>query len=266
MSENSLINAYLSKPLVNIKFEGEDNEGMYTDIKRDKTKDIKIDYNNVSSGVRVFKSIIKKDLSPSNIKEFIILIQWKYPEYTHVEISKYLQSIGWFEQDKENKVDNQQTSSDYLVVKALKDIPAFVGCDTQHYKINTGDVVSIPKVNATPLIKRKVVVEVSDQPQGKLENTSSLHVQKVEKYFSEVWERNHGPVNSINLVRFCMDCASHLKLSTEETKSIAVKLFAITPKQPPEQVLSSEKDPDYTLVGTAEEADQAVKSLKEGGF
>ena len=240
----------------------------YLNTDRVENKDLK----EIMLGITVFEQIVKNKLSGYNIDKYVLFVQWKYPEYTHVEIVEYLQSIGRLKPTKETKSDNQQTSSNYLVIKALKDIPAFVGCDTQRYKINIGDVVSIPQVNAIPFIKRKVVVEVSDQTQGKSENTGSLHIQKVEKYFTEVWQRNHGPVNSINLVRFCMDCALHLKITTEEVRLIAIKLFAITPKQPPENVQPlekaqpSEKDQDYVLVKTAEEVDRVVKSLKEGGF
>lgn len=271
MSKNSLINAYLSKPFTNIIFESEDNKGICKNVEKNKTKDIKKEYNNISSGVRVFKSIIKKDLNLLNIKEFIVFIQWKYPTYSQVEITKYLQSVEWFEQDKKIKSNNLQTSLGYLTVKALKDIPVFVGYDGHDYKLNIGDVVSVPRVNAFSLIKHKLVVEMPGRAQEKPKNISLPNTQEIEKYFIEVWQKNHGPVNSINLVKFCMDCASHLKLTTDEIKPIAVKLFIITPKKLPEKDQSSKNDQlpekqDYVLIETTEEADQVVKGLKESGY
>lgn len=274
MSESSLINAYLNKPLVNTQVINKNDENIHINIKKDKTKQIQQRLNNINSGFKVFELITKKDFNILNIKDFIIFIQWKHPEYTHTEISNYFPLDEQQKNTKEIKDSEQKSTVDYITVKAFRDVSVFTGCDNKNYKINEGDVVSIPKINAAPLIRGKVVVEVLDLPEKGVGNTRLLHVREVEKYFTEIWERNHGPVNSINLVKFCMDCAPHLKLTTEEIKPIAVKLFAIIPKQPPEQTPEQPPEPpqppgttpECALIKTTEDVDQVVKDLKEGGF
>lgn len=53
--------------------------------------------------------------------------------------------------------------SKYLLVRILIDIPIFVGHDLRNYKLNKGDIATIPKVNANVLIKRKVAIEIKSR-------------------------------------------------------------------------------------------------------
>ena len=51
-------------------------------------------------------------------------------------------------------------NKEYIVVRLLKDIPKFRGADGRDYRLSAQDVAVLPKVNAKPLIKRKVAAQV----------------------------------------------------------------------------------------------------------
>jgi|GEM_PF-3230650 len=51
-------------------------------------------------------------------------------------------------------------NKEYIVVRLLKDIPKFRGADGHNYRLGAQDVAVLPKVNANPLIKRKVAVQI----------------------------------------------------------------------------------------------------------
>ncbi len=59
--------------------------------------------------------------------------------------------------DEKGKKD---INKDYIVVRLLKDIPKFRGADGRNYILGAQDVAVLPKVNAKPLIKRKVAVQI----------------------------------------------------------------------------------------------------------
>lgn len=107
----------------------------------------------------------------------------------------------------------------------------------------------------SPLEPVTPVTPVTDEKKRKKTIKLSLH-EKINAYYSNIWAGNNGPVDSISFTPFCMDCANHLKVPTTDIKPTAEKIFAITPK--PEQ--------DYTIVRTAEEAQQAAEALKGAGY
>ncbi len=61
------------------------------------------------------------------------------------------------DQDETGKKD---LNKEYIVVRLLKDIPRFRGADGRNYRLSAQDVAVLPKVNANPLIKRKVAVQI----------------------------------------------------------------------------------------------------------
>jgi DNA replication initiation complex subunit (GINS family) len=56
-------------------------------------------------------------------------------------------------------------NKEYIVVRLLKDIPKFSGADGRNYRLGAQDVAVLPKVNANPLIKRKVAVQIESNLQ-----------------------------------------------------------------------------------------------------
>jgi len=58
----------------------------------------------------------------------------------------------------------------YVVVRILKDLPTFTGADGRNYTVNAEDVVVLPQLNATGLIKRnaaKLIAEGDKSPVDK---------------------------------------------------------------------------------------------------
>ncbi len=49
---------------------------------------------------------------------------------------------------------------DYILVRVLKDIPAFVGLDNRSYVLAKEDVATVPTVNAVALISKKAAVKI----------------------------------------------------------------------------------------------------------
>jgi len=59
-----------------------------------------------------------------------------------------------------DETGKKDLNKEYIVVRLLKDIPKFRGADGRNYKLGAQDVAVLPKVNANPLIKRKVAVQI----------------------------------------------------------------------------------------------------------
>ncbi|HIH87506.1 MAG TPA: hypothetical protein HA304_06340, partial [Methanosarcinales archaeon] len=59
-----------------------------------------------------------------------------------------------------DKTGKKDLNKEYIVVRLLKDIPKFRGADGRNYRLSAQDVAVLPKVNANPLIKRKVAVQI----------------------------------------------------------------------------------------------------------
>ncbi len=65
------------------------------------------------------------------------------------------------EMDKDSdEKGKKDLNKEYIVVRLLKDIPKFRGADGRNYILGAQDVAVLPKVNAKPLIKRKVAVQI----------------------------------------------------------------------------------------------------------
>ena len=58
--------------------------------------------------------------------------------------------------EKENRTEpgKNNINENYVVVRILKDLPTFTGADGRNYTVNVEDVVVLPQLNATGLIKR----------------------------------------------------------------------------------------------------------------
>ena len=129
----------------------------------DTPKNIKPNYSNIQNSIKVFEDIKKEVLTSTNINEFVLLVQWKYPLYSNKEIIGYLEYIGRVTPKVKNKSQTKRETilSKYTILRILHDIPVFVGHDRRKYKLNKYDVATIPLVNAKALIKRKVAVEIN---------------------------------------------------------------------------------------------------------
>ncbi len=56
--------------------------------------------------------------------------------------------------------------NEYVVVRILKDLPTFTGADGRNYTVSAEDVVVLPQLNATGLIKRKAAKMIAGQTAG----------------------------------------------------------------------------------------------------
>lgn len=60
----------------------------------------------------------------------------------------------------------------YVVVRILKDLPTFTGADGRNYTVNTEDVVVLPQLNATGLIKRNLAKLIAVEDKNPIEKNS----------------------------------------------------------------------------------------------
>ncbi len=69
------------------------------------------------------------------------------------------------EADKETGAEPRKKSinRDYVVVRILRDLPTFTGADGRNYIVSAEDVVVLPQLNATGLIKRNAAKLITDQ-------------------------------------------------------------------------------------------------------
>jgi DNA replication factor GINS len=56
--------------------------------------------------------------------------------------------------EKGTETGKNNINEEYVVVRILKDLPTFTGADGRNYTVNAEDVVVLPQLNATGLIKR----------------------------------------------------------------------------------------------------------------
>ncbi|AKB19103.1 MULTISPECIES: hypothetical protein [unclassified Methanosarcina] len=68
--------------------------------------------------------------------------------------------------------DKNNINEKYVVVRILKDLPTFTGADSRNYKVNAEDVVVLPQLNATGLIKRKAAKLIVAREKGSEEKNS----------------------------------------------------------------------------------------------
>jgi DNA replication factor GINS len=52
------------------------------------------------------------------------------------------------------KRDKNNINEEYVVVRILKDLPTFTGADGRNYTVSAEEVVVLPQLNATGLVKR----------------------------------------------------------------------------------------------------------------
>jgi DNA replication factor GINS len=69
----------------------------------------------------------------------------------------------------ESKVesDKKHINEEYVVVRILKDLPTFTGADGRNYTVSAEDVVVLPQLNATGLVKRNAAKLIAEQDSGK---------------------------------------------------------------------------------------------------
>lgn len=63
-------------------------------------------------------------------------------------------SITTVGKEKAAETDKKNINGEYVVVRILKDLPTFTGADGRNYTVSAEDVIVLPQLNATGLIKR----------------------------------------------------------------------------------------------------------------
>jgi DNA replication factor GINS len=63
-------------------------------------------------------------------------------------------SITAVGKEKVAETDKKNINEEYVVVRILKDLPTFTGSDGRNYTVSAEEVVILPQLNATGLIKR----------------------------------------------------------------------------------------------------------------
>jgi len=74
--------------------------------------------------------------------------------------------------ETETEPGKNNINEEYVVVRILKDLPTFTGADGRNYTVNAEDVVVLPQLNATGLIKRKAAKLIAAGEKGSGEKNS----------------------------------------------------------------------------------------------
>ncbi len=101
----------------------------------------------------------KQDISGVSAADNTPATEKSPPQETKTQVTSpplHKEEIGRDSDEKGKKDINKE----YIVVRLLKDIPKFRGADGRNYILGAQDVAVLPKVNAKPLIKRKVAVQI----------------------------------------------------------------------------------------------------------
>jgi len=101
----------------------------------------------------------KQDISEVSAADNTSGTENSSPQKTETQVtspSLHKEEMGRDSDEKGKKDLNKE----YIVVRLLKDIPKFRGADGRNYRLGAQDVAVLPKVNAKPLIKRKVAVQI----------------------------------------------------------------------------------------------------------
>ena len=154
MSLKQFINTHSNKQYTN-------NTAQPIDINNIIKKDIKKNSHDIYLSIKIFEDIKKEVLNNTNINEFVTLVQWKHPEHKRKEIVGYLEHTGILTPQTKKESNKPNLLSKYTILRILHDIPVFVGHDLRNYKVNKGDIVSLPQVNARALIQRKIAAEIN---------------------------------------------------------------------------------------------------------
>ncbi len=62
--------------------------------------------------------------------------------------------------------DKNHINEEYVVVRILKDLPTFTGADGRNYTVSAEEVVVLPQLNATGLVKRNAAKLIAGQESG----------------------------------------------------------------------------------------------------
>ena len=65
--------------------------------------------------------------------------------------------------EKASETGRKILNGEYVVVRILKNLPTFTGSDGRNYTVNAEDVVVLPQLNATGLIKRNAAMLIARQ-------------------------------------------------------------------------------------------------------
>jgi DNA replication factor GINS len=101
----------------------------------------------------------KQDISGVSVADNTPATEKSSPQKTKTQVTSpplHKEEMGRDSDEKGKKDINKE----YIVVRLLKDIPKFRGADGRNYILGAQDVAVLPKVNAKPLIKRKVAVQI----------------------------------------------------------------------------------------------------------
>ncbi len=101
----------------------------------------------------------KQDISGVSAADNTPATEKSPPQKTKTQVTSpplHNEEMGRDSDEKGKKDINKE----YIVVRLLKDIPKFRGADGRNYILGAQDVAVLPKVNAKPLIKRKVAVQI----------------------------------------------------------------------------------------------------------
>lgn len=72
-------------------------------------------------------------------------------------------SITAIGEEKVVETGKKNINREYVVVRILKDLPTFTGADGRNYTVSAEDVVVLPQLNATGLIKRNAAKLIAGQ-------------------------------------------------------------------------------------------------------
>jgi len=101
----------------------------------------------------------KQDVSEVSAADNTPATEKSSPQKTETQVNPPTTHKEEMGRDSDEK-GKKDLNKEYIVVRLLKDIPKFRGADGRNYRLGAQDVAVLPKVNAKPLIKRKVAVQI----------------------------------------------------------------------------------------------------------
>ncbi|MGE4496220.1 MAG: hypothetical protein AB7D09_15630 [Methanosarcina sp.] len=131
----------------------------------------KLLYDLVLQGIEAAKvELLGPILYPDSGKTAVWPCVWasrQAPAAVHPE-TKHSEEVNATAEGKETESGKNNINEEYVVVRILKDLPTFTGADGRNYTVNAEDVVVLPQLNATGLIKRNAakLIAVGDKSSG----------------------------------------------------------------------------------------------------
>lgn len=131
----------------------------------------KLLYDLVLQGIEAAKvELLGPILYPDSGKTAVWPCVWasrQAPATVHPE-TKHSEEVNATAEGKETESGKNNINEEYVVVRILKDLPTFTGADGRNYTVNAEDVVVLPQLNATGLIKRNAakLIAVGDKSSG----------------------------------------------------------------------------------------------------